>query len=364
VRILLLFAVFVIIFFCILPVSAQENKDSPDQDFSKGPLYGKNLYIPFLIHYNFPSLPAKSGERFDLQSHFSVYFTQDARYRGDLPLPESNKNRNYDKAYVVRDYEGFTLEMGAAYNFLDKLQTGVDIRLFSFYGGILDSFIEGFHNAFGFSNGTREIYSQNRIYINIPNDKGSPLFLDKYAVSFGDIDLWCKWTFLENRYLSLAALGAFKLPTGKFESLSGSGYPDAAAGLLLDFKAAHFISLYSQAGIVLPFTDEYYPMFNGLLGVEVHPWKTVSFNLQMNIKTSPLSDKTIPFGWNDDWHTDLYQFTLPQTNLLAGVVIQLNRLRFQVYFEEDFLFNQGCDFTLGIISSYTMNLKDRKNRNK
>jgi len=358
-RILPVFSVFVIIIFCVRPVQAQVNKD-----FSKGPLFGKNLYIPFLIHYNFPSLPAKSGERFDLQSHFSVYSTQDARYRTDIPLPEGVKGRNYDKSYVVMDYEGFAAETGVAYNFLDGLQAGIDMRLFSFSGGFLDSFIEGFHDSFGFPNGTRESYLQNQIYINIPNDRGSPLLLDRDAVSFGDIDLWCKWTFLENRVVSLAAMGAFKLPTGKFEALSGSGYPDTAAGLLLDFRAARFISLYSQAGIVLPFTDKYYPMFNGLLGVEIHPWQIFSFNLQMNIRTSPLSDSTIPFGWNDDWGTDLYQFTLPQTNFLVGAVIQLSGLRLQVYMEEDLIFNQGNDFLFGIMTSYTVNLKNKKNRTK
>jgi len=157
--------------------------------------------------------------------------------------------------------------------------------------------------------------------------------------------------------VSIAALGAFKLPTGKFESLSGSGYFDAAAGLLLDFRAARFMSLYSQAGIVLPFTRKYYPMFNGLLGAEIHPWKIISFNLQMNIKTSGITDSTIPFGWNDQWGTNFNQFSLPQTNMLGGIVIQLNKLKLQVYFEEDAIFNQGNDFIFGIMASHKINLK-------
>jgi len=340
----------------LLCFSGAYGEDSSNRDFSKGPLSGKNLYIPFLIHYNFPSLPAKSGERFDLQYHLSLYATQDSRFRTEK-LPEKTGNRNYDKAYAVIDYEGHVAETGIAYNFLNEVQAGIDIRLFSFSGGFLDSFLENFHGLFGFANGARELFSQNQIYINIPNDKGSPMFLNKNAVSFGDIDLWCKWTFLENKAVSLAALGAFKLPTGKFESLSGSGYPDAAAGLLLDFRAARFISLYSQAGIVLPFTRKYYPMFNGLLGAEIHPWKIISFNLQMNIKTSPVTDSTIPFGWNDQWGTNFNQFSLPQTNVLGGIVIQLNRLKLQIYFEEDAIFNQGNDFIFGIMVSHKINLK-------
>jgi hypothetical protein len=328
--------------------------DSP-QDFSKGPLTGKNLYIPFLIHYNFPSLPAKSGERFNLQYHFSAYKTQDARFRVDiLPVYEG---RRYDKEFVVNDHEGFAAELGVAYNILSEVQAGLDMRLFSHSGGFMDSLLEKFHSLFNFSNGGREYFLQDQIYINIPNDKGEPMFLDRSVVSFGDIDLWCKWTFLENDLVSLASLGAFKIPTGKFESLSGSGYPDAALGLLADFRVFQFVSFYTQAGIVVPFTRKYYPMFNGLLGMEVHPLKLLSFNVQMNIKTSPISDSSVPFGWNYLLGTNFNQFRLPQTNVLIGIVLQKNNFRLQFYLEEDAIFNQGNDFILALMFSHTIKLK-------
>jgi hypothetical protein len=344
----------ILIFVCCLCAVNIYAEDSP-QDFSKGPLSGKSLYIPFLIHYNLPSLPAKSGEQFNLQYHFSLYKTQDARFKVDiLPLYEG---RRYDKEYIISDYEGFAAELGVAYNILNEVQAGVDMRLFYHSGGFMDSFLEKFHSLFHFSNGGREFFLQDQIYINIPNDKGDPMFLDRSAVSFGDIDLWCKWTFMEDSLLSLAAMGAFKLPTGKFKSLSGSGYPDAALGLLADFRISRFVSLYTQAGIVTPFTRKYYPMFNGLLGAEVHPWKFLSFNLQMNIKTSPISDRTIPFGWNSLLGTDFYQFNLPQTNVLAGVALLIKNFRLQFYFEEDTIFNQGNDFAIVLMVSHTIKLK-------
>ena len=329
------------------------------QDFSKGPLFGKNLYIPFLIHYNFPSLPARSGERYDLQYHVSIYYAQDARYRTDIIPDDLYSINKYDTAYVVRDYESCVAELGVAYNILRQLQIGMDTRLISYYGGFLDPFIESFHNLFGFSNGDREKFRQNQIYINTPSDNGVLLFLNKNAVSFGDIDLWGKWTFFESGKLSLAALAAFKLPTGSLKSLSGSGYPDAAAGLLLDFRAARFLSLYAQAGIVVPFNGKSRPMFNGLFGVEIHPWKILSFNLQMNVKTSPLSDSAIPFGWNNVWGTDWEQLSLPQTNVLAGVVLRMGAFRFQIYIEEDAIFNQSNDFTIGVTLSRVVNLRNK-----
>jgi len=340
--------------FFLFLLAAGVQADDFLQTFSKGPLFGKNLYLPFLIHYNFPSLPAKSGVSGDLQYHFSIYYGQDANYR-PYTLYEY-QGRQYNKNYVLSDYESCTAEIGVSYNIFNELQAGVNMRLFSYYGGFLDSFVEAFHDFFDFSGGGREYFLQNKVYVNLPNDNGIPLYLDKETISFGDIDLWCRWTFLENNHISLAALGAIKLPAGKLDSLSGSGYPDIAAGLLLDYRVIRILSLYAQAGIVIPFNGKSYPMFNGLLGLEIHPWKFFSFNLQMNIKTSPLSGSDIPFGWNELWGVNFNQLPLPQTNVLAGIIIQIDKIRLQFYIEEDAIFNQGNDFTIGIMASHTFNI--------
>ena len=339
---------------CTLDVQAEEN-------YSKGPLYGKNLYVPFLIHYNFTSLPAKSGEQYNLQSHLSMYYVQDNFFRYlDDEFIEEWTGRSYDTDYVSRDYESFAAEIGVSYNFLKELQAGIDLRMYSYYGGFLDSTIEGFHNLFGFPNGRREFFLQNQIFVSIPNTNGITLFLDKPVIAFGDIDLWGKLTFFETPRLSLAALGAFKLPTGRLSNLSGSNYPDVALGLLMDFWAFRRITFYAQAGAVMPFNGKSHPMFNGLLGMEVHPWEILSFLLQMNIRTSPISDNTIGFTGNNKWGTHYSQYSMPQANLLAGIVLKHKKFKWQFYFEEDTLTNQGTDITLNVMFSHTLNLKSNK----
>jgi hypothetical protein len=342
---------FVLLLFTIEPISGQCQDSFPD--FSKGPLLGKNLYIPFLIHYNFPSLPAKSGERFDLQYRLSMYYVNDARYQDLMP---NFSRRQYNKQYITRDYESWVLELGFAYNIQNNLQIGLDMRVLSFYGGFLDSTIETFHNIFGFPKGLRHVFLQNQIYINIPNTNGITLFLDEPVTSFGDIDLWGKWTFFENKPISLAALGAFKLPTGRLEALSGSGYPDIALGLLMDFRSNRYFTLYTQAGMVLPFNRKSYPMFNGLFGAEFHPWHFLSFILQMNIKSSPLRDNVDPASLNRSLGTNFYQYSMPQTNTLAGLVILYKGFRGQFYFEQDTITYQGADITFSLRVSYTVNI--------
>ena len=329
------------------------------QDFSKGPLYGKNMYVPFIIHYHLPALAARSGEQFDFQFRQSFYLAQDVLYFfGDLEEDDLPTERIYNTDYVFSDYEVFTAETSFAFNILDKLQLGADLRIISYYGGFMDSFIESFHGLFGFPNGAREYFFQNQLYINFPNNNGINMYLDKNAVSFGDIDLWGKWTFFENSNFSIAALAAFKIPTGSLDQLSGTGFPDAGLGLLLDFRVARYLSLYTQAGAVMPFNGKSNFMFNGMLGAEVHPTHFFSFNVQMNIKTSPLNDDTIIHGLSDLFNTTIYHLNMPQFNILGGFVLKFDSTRLQFYFEQDAFTNMGADITFGIMLTYIVNLRD------
>ena len=235
--------------------------DDFNGSFSKGPLYGKNMYIPYLIHYHLPALPARSGQQYELRFDLVNYLAQDIL----VYLPDSyeiSSGRSYNRDNIASDYEVYAAELGVSYNILNELQLGANFRLFSFSGGFLDPFIESFHKLFGFPGGGREFFDQNRIHINMPNNNGLSLYLDHAAVSMGDIDIWGKWTFWENNAVSLAALAAFKIPTGTLEKLSGSGYPDAAFGLLLDWYLSAYLSLYFHSGLVIPFNGKSYPMFN------------------------------------------------------------------------------------------------------
>jgi hypothetical protein len=180
--------------------------------------------------------------------------------------------------------------------------------------------------------------------------------LDAPASSFGDIDFWGKWTLLENRPLSFAAMAAYKIPTGSLASLSGSGSSDAAFGLLLDFRPGRFVTLYAQAGLVWPFNGKSYPMYSGLLGLEFHPWDFLSLNAQAHFMTSPISDNTVTSLLNRPLGKTLYQYSLPQTNIVAGARIHHKGFALQLYIEEDPITNQGTDITFCMMLSYTFNI--------
>ncbi|MDR2476828.1 MAG: DUF3187 family protein [Treponema sp.] len=297
------------------------------------------MFIPFLIHYSFPALTAKSAEQFEWNCHVSFYYSQDVHYKGRSSVSydrDGNIIRQYDKANVVRDSESFVGELGLSFNPLAKLQTGADIRLISYYEGFLDSVIEQFHGFLRLPNAAREYYLQNQLYINIPNNNGIRLFLDKPAVAFGDIDLWGKWTFFENKKISLAGMGAVKIPAGRLETLSGSNYPDIGLEFLSDIRLLWRLTVYGQAGIVVPLNGRSYVMFNGLAGLEFSLSELLSFLVQMNIKTSPLS-------------STLQRYSLPQTNFLAGLKIKHKQYTWQFYIEENPFTLQGTDITANVM---------------
>ncbi len=315
-------------------------------DYSKGPLYGKNMYTPLMIYYNFPSISAKKGDNFSISYYLQSFLIQ-GFICSDLYMDK------YGNVTGTRDidYESNVLGFGVEFSILRNLQFGIDARVIWYYGGFMDVIIENFHHAFGFPNGGRQYFERNALLINIKNKNGIKLYLDEPNVSFGDIDLWIKWTFFERRFISLAAVGAFKIPTGKLDLLSGSGYPDMATSLIADFRPFWLFSIYLQTGIVLSFDtlipnneSAPFPMFNGILSFELNPFKFFSLIVQFNIKTLPIE------GYDDFLHYDLGTpfFSNPQTNILVGFIFEYNNFTWQFYFEEDPITNSGTDLTLNL----------------
>jgi hypothetical protein len=334
--------------FIVLSVFCLTSLFSSEKDYSKGPFFGKNMYVPFLIYYNFPGFRASEGKLYEFDYHISTYYIQDfSAYK------LRSLERTYDPEQVARDYEGLVVETGASFNILKNLQVGMELRLVSYYTGVLDAFVENYHRAFGFPNGGRESFEQNRININLPNANDISLFLTKPSVAFGDIDLYMKYTYFQRTTISLAVVGALKLPTGNMQGLSGSGYPDIGVQLLADFKPHWVITLYFQAGFVLPYdtmiryTSKPNPMYNGMVSIELSPVKFFSIIGQLNIKTSPITSGKL----RNSWVKTVDQLSLPQVNTLIGFVFQYRKFRWQFYFEEDTFTNQGTDFTVNLMFS-------------
>jgi hypothetical protein len=312
--------------------------------YSKGPLYGKNIYVPFLIHQHLPGTEAVVKQPGALTLYNTVYYSQAFSL---YALKRDQSGKIYPAERVV-DFESCVFESGVSYAINKNWEIGGMWRIISYYGGFLDAFTHNFHGVFGFPNAGRELVPQNEVVIDFRTNNGIDITLNHPTVGFGDIDLWGKYNFFRSRYVDSALQFGVKLPTGNLEQVTGSEAPDFTAGLLLDVYPIKYLSLFFQAGIVVPLNSivdagyRPYPMFNGLAAIEISPFRFFSIVAQMTFRTSPVTGDNLIMN-NLGIIAD--KVGSVQTNLQVGVVFEYNQWRFQIYFEEDTFTNAGTDYT-------------------
>jgi len=318
---------------------------------SKGPLVGKNYYVPFIPYYSFPGYAAAPGSKRNLSISISNYFIQDM-------VTEFHQIGTTLEQERFIDYEGYVLEPTVSYNFLDNLEVGLTGRIHFYYGGFWDPVIEGFHSIFGFPNGGRNLYPANDVFINIQTTSGIDLSLTEPLAAIGDTDLFVKWSFLSLNFMDAAFFSAFKIPTGSMENISGSGYPDLGFSLLMDFYPLKWLTIYLQNGIVIPgqlfvkTLSAPEPIYTLVSAFEFILSPKISLIAQFRLNTSPIKEgTTVPL--NISYTVKLHQ---PMTNILAGVVFYLSDYRCQVYFEEDAFTNNGADLILNLAVSKSFHL--------
>ena len=335
-----IYTILILIFAVSTPLFSFNEKFS----YSKGPLYGKNIYVPFLIHQHLPGTEAVVKKPGTLTLYNTMYYSQAFSV---YALKKDEYGKIYPAERVV-DFESFVFESGLSYAINKNWEIGGMWRIISYYGGFLDAFTENFHNLFGFPNAGRELVPQYEVVIDFRTNNGMDITLNHATVGFGDIDLWGKYNFFRNRYVDSAFQFGVKIPTGNLQQVTGSEAPDFTAGLLLDVYPIKYLSLFFQAGIVVPLNSivpaQYkpYPMFNGLAAIEISPFRFFSIVAQMTFRTSPVTGDNLIMN-NLGIIAD--KVGSVQTNLQVGVVFEYNQWRFQIYFEEDTFTNAGTDYT-------------------
>lgn len=319
---------------------------------AKGPLWGKNYYIPFLPFYSFPGMEAAPGELFDLNVTLSQYYIQDMVTEFHVSGSDILKER-----FV--DYEGYIFEPTVSFIPIDRLEIGMTSRLHFYYGGIFDSVIEAFHDLFSFPNGGREYYSSDDVYISLHTSSGIDFSLSESLVALGDTDLFWKWSFLSWNFLELALFSAVKIPTGSMDNVSGSDYFDLAFALLADFYITDWFAFYLQNGLILPgqlFVEDNPPLaiYSLLASMEFIVSSRLSILAQFRFATSPIEEGTV-ITENISYSVTLDE---PMTNIMAGVVMDLSGYRVQFSFEEDAFTNNGADLIFNVTVGKSFNLTE------
>lgn len=132
---------------------------------------------------------------------------------------------------LMLDGESYRTTLSIAHGISREMEVGVEIPYLSIRGGHLDSFIEGFHDLFGFSDGGRSAVPRDRLRYSYVRSGSTLLDINKPANGVGDVRVIGAWQWHAPRSDSghLAALRvSLKLPTGDAAGLLGSGGTDLA----------------------------------------------------------------------------------------------------------------------------------------
>ncbi len=135
---------------------------------------------------------------------------------------------------VMLDGETYRFNLAVRYGIAPGLQIGIDIPYLAEGGGVLDGFIEDFHDTFGLPQGDRKSYPRNRLLYQYGNNGATKVLVNDGSNGIGDIRLSGAWQLHRGDAespLAVALHASIKLPTGNSNRLFGSGSTDFALWL-------------------------------------------------------------------------------------------------------------------------------------
>ncbi len=185
-----------------------------------------------------------------------------------------------------------------------RVEVGIEVPYLSHSGGVLDRFIENWHDAFGLPQGGRDRVPRNRLAFIYIRDSEVAVDLEKDASGFGDLrlltalQLWGETSGSSSAALHLS----LKLPTGDSERLLGSGSTDLALSLAgarnwpLELGR---LSVFGSAGLLLMgdsevLEEQQRPAVGfGSLGAGWAPRERFGLKLQLNGHSSFYRDSNL-----------------------------------------------------------------------
>lgn len=292
----------------------------------RGPLASRNqMPLALLFAYLVPE-DARSLERgvYDFEVTFDY---------SNIIMDQSN-----DFEAVRLDLEYARTDLRLRRGFGRGFELGASIRFYAYFGGFLDPFVSGFHDAFGLPNYLRGQTENGLVEYRYTRGEESLFEGTDSFTAVGDLSLHAKKTLVVDAggRTALAARAVLKLPTGDVESLSGSGATDFGFGLAFDRKGERF-GLYANANYHVLGEPEKLPAknyFSLMVAADWHFKPRLAAVLQFDHARSPLEG-------------DLRVFQNGAQQLALGLRFgQSERIRYEWRFIED-LSSFSPDFTFG-----------------
>lgn len=241
------------------------------------------------------------------------------------------------------DGETYVATLRLRYGLSDRLQLGVDLPWVWHSAGVMDSFINDWHDFFGFSNGDRGDLQNNQLDYIYARDGAEEMNLQDDVDGLGDLRLRLSWQFETTDQSAFSLQGQIKAPTGDADKLTGSEAWDFSLALsgqrgfaLGDGQGAFWGGLgitWLGDGEVLEEDVEDFAA-NGWLGAGWSPLEWLALKLQLDSHTAL-------------YDSDLREFGDPAVILTMGGTLGLaESTLLEIGIGEDLNVNASPDVTL------------------
>jgi len=189
--------------------------------FELQPLVTRNL-SPSVIGFGLPSLGAAR-----------VLTPGSGQGQLIFDLISNSTEKTTSTENLLFDGESYRLALAGDYGYASGLEFGFALPLISHQGGVLDSFIENWHDAFGLPQGIRDQTAHNQLDYSYLHQNGAGFSVQSDQAGIGDLSLRTAWQLFldDDKRQAIAMRASLKLPTGSAEKLTGSGSTDFAVWL-------------------------------------------------------------------------------------------------------------------------------------
>jgi hypothetical protein len=226
----------------LLLISTCISADEPGASLARAPFAVSNTN-PFIIIHGLPVMEQTSL----LKSGYSSFQFQ-------FDFTNNSITSESERESVTLDGETYRARLIWRRGLASGWQIGAELPLIAHHNGVIDNFIEDWHDLFGFSNRDRDPWPKNRLLYHYEKDGTTLSELSSGANGVGDLRLIASKQLGNIRSDSVLALHAsLKLPTGDADKLMGSGATDLAlwiSGAAPNLWREQRLGGYAQLGIL------------------------------------------------------------------------------------------------------------------
>lgn len=137
-------------------------------------------------------------------------------------------NKKAGNEEITLDGETYRLSLILRHGVGNGMEVGAELPLVAHSNGVMDNFIEDWHDTFGLTNSERNKTTSNTLNYDYRRDGAAVLGFTQPNNGVGDIRLFAARKLFQNSEGALSLHASLKLPTGDADQLHGSGAADLA----------------------------------------------------------------------------------------------------------------------------------------